>query len=91
MQGRPHQADADGLARSDEVTQSVRVEPLDPAPEPDVGIGRLLGLHPHEVLDDIGDRPVHPLEEHLCCPSSVRLSVRRVRSGAVVVRTIVSR
>ena len=47
------------------VLQLLRVEPLDPAPQRQIRVGRLLGLHADEMLDDVLGRPIDPLQQQL--------------------------
>ena len=52
-----HQLGPEGAALGDEQTQLLWIEPLDARPQGDVRISGLLGLEPHQMLDDVGDRP----------------------------------
>jgi hypothetical protein len=52
-----HQLGPEGAALGDEQTQLLGIEPLEARPQGDIRISGLLGLEPHEMLDDVGDRP----------------------------------
>ena len=60
-----HERQPHGLARLEQPLQLLGAEALEPRPERDVRILRLLRLQADEVLDRLGGRPLHPPEQEL--------------------------
>jgi hypothetical protein len=51
MNRRAHERGAYRVATGDQPRQLIRLEPVEPRPERDVGIARHLRLHADEILD----------------------------------------
>jgi hypothetical protein len=65
MDGGPHERAADDLPFAKQAAQLPRFEVLQPGPQPDIGVARLLGLHTNEVLDHLQGGPPDPPQQQL--------------------------
>ena len=61
----PHHDDADEPALLEQLADGGGVEPVEPRPQREVGIERVLGLHPDQVRDRVERRKRRPLQQEL--------------------------
>ena len=76
MQRPPEQGRPDHLARLDRPVSSVFSEPVEPRPQPDVRMLRLLPLHPHQPPDRVAPPARSARSSSICRANVARLTAR---------------